>query len=125
MAKEWENEWIKGVRLGKGGQGLTYRAQRKIDHSDDYALKLLKEQKIDSRRERMFLEVSTLQILNNIGISKFIDYNASDYKDKAKDLYIVTEFIPGQTLQEYIDKNGPLTLSEALSLTLKICEIIE
>jgi hypothetical protein len=54
----YEYKWTKGVRIGKGGQGLTYLATSKPIDEKQYALKLLKDQRNQERRERMFVEVS-------------------------------------------------------------------
>lgn len=122
--KPWEDNWIKKDILGKGGQGLTYCAKRKPEDGRFYVLKILKEQKDIERRERMSIEVAALRTLEHSNIQKFIDSNAHNFKSLDEELYLITEYIPGPTLQEFIKSNGLLTLNYALSLTIKICDIL-
>jgi eukaryotic-like serine/threonine-protein kinase len=95
----YENKWTKSDRIGTGGQGLTHHAKSNPDDGKSYALKLLKEQRNQERRERMFVEVTALQILQHPNIPKYFDSNAANYTDNAEDFYLITEYIPGQTLQ--------------------------
>jgi eukaryotic-like serine/threonine-protein kinase len=122
--KSWEKKWKKGDRIGKGGQGLTYFAFEKNTGST-YAIKFLKEQKVIDRRERMFIEVSALKILNHPKIPKLIDSNEDKYNNKEHDLFLVSEFIPGPTLEEFITSNGIMSLEQAIDFTTKVSLIVE
>lgn len=121
---EYSNKWQRNDMLGKGGQGLTYHCRSIPDDGSYYALKLLKDNKDEERRERMFVEVSALQILNHPNIPAFVDSNASSFKEKNVTLYLVTEYVPGQTLQEFIESKGLLRLDIAVKLTLKLADIV-
>ncbi len=122
--KTWETKWKKGDRIGKGGQGLTYFASD-INTGSTYAIKFLKEQKVLERRERMFIEVSALKILSHPNIPKLIDSNEDKFKDEDHELFVVSEFIPGPTLEEFISSNGIMSLEQAINFTIKLAEIIE
>jgi len=125
MAKNpYEHKWTIGDRIGKGGQGLTYFSHLKSEDGVFYALKLLKEQRNQERRDRMFVEVSALQVLEHPNIPKYFDSNATEYRNNHVDLYLVTEFVPGPTLQDFINENGVLKLSDAITLTLRLIEIL-
>lgn len=123
--KTWENKWKKGDLIGKGGQGFTYFANDIASSRQNYAIKFLKEQKDKERRERMFLEVSALQVLIHPNIPRLIDSNEDKYQEIDHDLYLVTDYIPGPTLQEYIDQNGLMSLDLALKFSIFLAEIIE
>src|ERR1051325_7119586 len=109
MAKNvWNQKWVRLKRLSKGGQGLTYRARRLEDSEHDegaYVLKELKDQRDPERRARMYQEVANLRILEGEGIAHYVDANAERFKED-EDLYLVTEYIPGPTLAEFV-KDSP------------------
>ena len=120
----WKNTWEKGNRIGKGGQGLTHFAIHK-ESQEFYVIKFLKEQGSKERRERMFSEVTTLKILDHPNIPKLIDSNEHLFNDSNYELYMVTEYIPGETLQKYIESRGTMTLQEAISFTIKLSEVVK
>lgn len=122
--RTWESKWKKGNQIGKGGQGLTYFASDLIT-GETYAIKFLKEHKVLERRERMFIEVSALKILSYPNIPKLIDSNEDKFKDYEHELFLVSEFIPGPTLEEFITSNGTMSLEQAIDFTTKLSEIIE
>lgn len=111
--------------IGKGGQGLTYFANDISEPEKKYVIKFLKEQKNKERRERMFLEVSALKVLIHPNIPKLIDSNEDKYQEINHDLYLVADYIPGPTLQEYIDINGSMSLELAIEFSIFLAEIIE
>jgi serine/threonine-protein kinase len=39
--------------------------------------------------------------------------------------YVVTEFVPGQTLEAHIQEHGPLPEAEALSIASRLCDALE
>lgn len=47
----WKTNWLRGEQIGKGGQGITFKAKR-VDGADpaDYILKQLKDQANPERR---------------------------------------------------------------------------
>jgi serine/threonine-protein kinase len=124
LVNTWKEQWEKGGRIGKGGQGLTFFVTHK-ESGEQFAIKFLKEQGILERRERMYVEVSSLKILNHPNIPKLIDSNESTFKDITHKLYMVSEYIPGITLQDHIDANGIMNLEDAISFTIKLSEIIK
>ena len=124
MIKSWETRWNRGDRIGKGGQGVTYFASDK-NTGETFAIKFLKEQKELERRERMFIEVSALKILNHTSIPRLIDSNEENFKDEQYELFLVSEFVPGPTLEEFINLNGIMPLEQAISFTIKLSEIIK
>ena len=125
MEQTWKHKWIKGERIGKGGQGLTYFAKIDGELEFKYAIKFLKEQKNIERRERMYVEISALNVLDHPNIPKVRDENSEKYKDDNIELYLVTDYITGSTLQEFIDKNGVLNLETSLQITIKLCETLQ
>ena len=121
MAKSgYAEKWIRGDKIGGGGQAFTYFAISNPNDGKAYALKVLKEQKNHERRERMFLEVGALKTLQHSNIPKFIDSNAYNYEDIREELFLVMEYIPGHPLEEDISAVGPLSLGDAINVMLSL-----
>lgn len=125
IKQSWKEVWIKGGLVGKGGQGMTYLAKRTSEDQYNYVIKFLKKQDDEERRERMYIEVATLKVLSHPFIPKLVDSNEGAFKDKSEEMYMVTEYIQGITLQEFIEKNGPMDLEHAISFTLLLSNVIQ
>jgi serine/threonine-protein kinase len=124
MIKTWQEKYRKGERIGKGGQGLTYFVND-LKTDNQYAIKFLKEQKNIERRERMFIEISALKVLVHPFIPKLIDSNEDKFKNTDHELFMVNEYIPGSTLQDYILENGVMSFNQAIDFTIKTSGIID
>lgn len=127
MSHPWEANWILGDRLGKGGQGLTYLTKRINDSSVQAAIKVLKNNKDVQARRRMHREVASLEVLSSAGgaVPSVFDHNTRLYEDPSVELFVVMEYIPGPTLRELIESDGPLALMTATAVAVRICDTIE
>ena len=127
MAHPWDDNWEIGERLGKGGQGLTYRARRKDSTDTIAAIKTLKNNKNAQARGRMHREVASLEVLSSAGgaVPHVLDHNTQDYKDTSKELFVVMEYVPGPTVREAIEANDPFSVDEATTLILRLCNTVE
>ncbi|HMO92587.1 MAG TPA: protein kinase [Pirellulaceae bacterium] len=127
MAHPWDDNWDVGNRLGKGGQGLTHLATRKTDPSAQAALKTLKNNKDPQARGRMHREVASLEVLSSAGgsVPRVFDHNTEHYKDTSVELFVAMEYIPGPTLRELVERDGPLGIATATAVTRRICETID
>jgi eukaryotic-like serine/threonine-protein kinase len=95
--------------LGQGGMSVVYRA-RDRQLARDVAVKVLHEflaRQPDARR-RFHREAVAVAKLHHPGILEIFDYSGPD----AKDTYIVTELIDGETLRDFIDRRGKLPYPE-------------
>lgn len=99
-AKSYKDEWKKTDNLSKGGQATTFLAESLKEPGRIEVIKLLSQQKDATRRARMFREVTNISTLNHPNITRCIDSNASKYQDEKFELFIVLEYIPGQTLDQ-------------------------
>src|SRR2546428_570594 len=97
--ENWKSKWKVVRELTPGGQGYTYLVHPASDTSANarFVLKQLKDQKTKERRERMLQEVTNLRLLDHLGVAKFVDSNADQYKTD-ESLYLVTEYIEGPDL---------------------------
>jgi len=124
-SKPWEENWKIIDNIGGGGQGQTYLVEPKNNSFPDnqYVLKKLNKQNDDERRSRMRREVVILETLDCPGIPKLIDSNVELFKSDTP-LYMVTEFIPGDTLSDFIETEV-MNIFSAVSLTIKLLDTLE
>lgn len=90
-------------RIGAGGMGIVYRA---VDADGrDVAIKLLRHDIADDPRSRRRLarEVAAQRLVHSDSIVRILDAELD-----SSEAFIVTEFIPGPTLEEAVEQNGPL-----------------
>lgn len=100
----------------QGGQSQTILVQKE---DKKYIVKIPKASSLSKERKfRLEREIKALELMNGFGVPKLYDYSIED------EVYIVMDFIPGLTLNEYIDKKS-IYLESAVSLVILLCEIIE
>lgn len=128
MAKKtpWKDKWKEIDKVGKGGQGITYLVEsNENNNSDKYILKILKDNKDQERRKRMYEEVINLKTLEHTGIPKIVDSNIEEFETETQ-LYLVYEYIPGRTLDKLITENiQKVSLEQAIQTTRQILDILD
>ena len=89
--------------IGAGGMGIVYRG-RDAD-GNDVAVKLLRHEISDDprARERLAREVAAQQRVRNDNIVRILDAELD-----SGDAFVVTEFIPGPTLEDAVRSRGGL-----------------
>lgn len=111
-------------KLGSGGFGTTYLA-----HSTKYAepcvIKQLSFQRLQDWKslELFEREAKTLAHLNHPCIPKFLDYITQEHETQ-QSIFLVQEFIPGQSLSELIKTGKHLDEKEVIEIGLKIAQIL-
>ncbi len=106
--------------LGRGGAGVVYLAHdTKLDRQ--VAIKSLPPEVKDNPKalSRFTREARVLASLNHPNIAAIHE----ELEEAEGAVYLVLEYIPGQTLAERIGK-GPLKLEEALTIALQIAEAV-
>ncbi|MGP9680612.1 MULTISPECIES: protein kinase domain-containing protein [unclassified Brachybacterium] len=90
-------------RIGAGGMGIVYRAHDADGH--DVAIKLLRHEISDDprARERLAREVTAQKLVRNDNIVRILDAEL-----ESSDAFVVTEFVPGPTLEDAVRVNGGL-----------------
>ncbi len=124
-SKPWEENWKIIENIGGGGQGQTYLVEPKNNFfpANKYVLKKLNKQNDSERRSRMYREVAALATLDCPGIPRLIDSNSQLFKSDTP-LYMVTEFIPGDSLSDFL-KTEVMNIFSAVSLTIKLLDTLE
>ena len=123
--KPWKGRWRELKPLGRGGQG-TASLVEPLDAgvpTGRYVLKVLNSQNDADRRGRMYREVAALRTLDHPGVPRVIESNADLYADLQQHLYLVAEYIEGQTLEERIGRER-LTVADASVLLLRLTEVV-
>ena len=125
--KPWKGAWVEIGGLSKsGGQGKVVLVERADAQGggERFVLKELIRHNDTDRRGRMHREVAAYEILDHPGIPRCVESNASQFKDLDVSLFLVTEHIPGPTLEEFV--NGmPVNPETAIGCTLKLLDVIE
>ncbi|MCA8924485.1 MAG: protein kinase [Planctomycetes bacterium] len=104
--------------LGRGAMAVVYHA-RSLRTGADVALKLLPPGKNERQRERFRREAEALLILNHphiIGVHGFGEFNGS--------LYLAMELVPGEGLDERLQRLGPLPVGYAVELFVPLAKAL-
>jgi predicted Ser/Thr protein kinase len=91
-------------RLGEGGMGVVYLA---LDPSgQSVAIKVLREgiASEDTARKRLAHEVETMRRVMSPNVAEVIDADVT-----CRTPYIVTQYVPGRTLEDVVLQSGPLS----------------
>jgi serine/threonine-protein kinase len=98
-------------KVGRGGMGTVYRA---VDETleRDVAVKVLNSEITEPEVLKRFrTEALTLARLNHPGIAVVYDLHQQD-----GDLFMVMEFVRGETFQQLSERRGQLPLDQAIAL---------
>lgn len=120
----WDAKWIVTEDLKKGGgQGHVYLVSDRSNSSINGILKELRNQKKEQARARLRYEVAALQRLfaESANVPNVLDHNTDCDTEDSKRLYVVMDFIPGKSLEEYVD-GKPLGIDESLEIVQSICK---
>jgi len=122
----WQKNWEKKKALGSGGQGITFLVTRKSDKTSG-VLKLLKYGDNEQARGRMAQEARNLQVLNKADckVPAVLETNADQFENSNVQLFMIMEYIEGQTLADAIDKGGRLSLQAAASIAFDLSGTVQ
>jgi serine/threonine-protein kinase len=107
------NNYSDIVYLQRGGTSYILRAINKYTNKK-VAIKIAIDR---HKQDHIINESNMLSRIDHRNIIRFFDVNSI----RNDQLYIVTEFLEGETLQEYIEKNGPLNYERFLHIFQEIC----
>ncbi len=103
--------------IGRGGYAIVYKGFH-MDLNRPVAIKMLNH---DMALNKEFLEnfrkeARTIAGLNNENIIKVYDI-----EERYRTIFIIMELLEGQTLRQLLDTTGPLSISDAVDIILKVC----
>jgi hypothetical protein len=119
--KKWN---IKGYeiysKLGEGGLGVVFKAKQ-VSMNRLVALKILHKRWLNDEefKQRFLVEARLVGKLSHQNLIKVYDVGREDWK-----LYFSMEFVEGETLEQVIEREGPLDPIRAIDLTMQILRAI-
>lgn len=116
-----KRKWsIKGYeiygKLGEGGLGVVLKAKQ-TSMNRLVALKILHKRWLDDEefKQRFLVEARLVGKLSHQNLIKVYDVGREDWK-----LYFSMEYVEGETLEQLIEREGPLDVVRAVDMTLQI-----
>lgn len=106
--------------LGAGGFGVAFLCRHQY-LGDQVVVKSLTLDPLAGDADQVFAEAQLLRQLDHPAIIRTIDCGYGDAAQK-KHPFLVMDYFPGATLEEYVRANGPLPPDELLSLARPIAE---
>jgi len=123
-SKNWKENWITEQELNSGGQATAKLVKNKVNEKVAF-LKILSRQDNMERRSRFFREATAYATIEHNSIPSLIESNAHRYQDSEYKLYLITEYIEGLTLTEYMAKHDQLNFVDASAVLLELLDVIE
>ena len=109
------------AKLGSGGMGAVYRAQRTMI-GDDVAIKILHVDQNDSREaERFRREAQAAARLKHANAVSIFDFGISDDGRQ----YLVMELVEGESLRQLIKREGRLSSAFAAEIISQVCAALD
>ena len=105
--------------LGRGGMGIVHLALD--DHGRAVALKLLRDHVLDDpgARARLAREVDHLSRIRHPGVAGIVAADVTGPRP-----YVVMRYVPGPSLDRYVDQHGPLPPEALWSLAKDLSEAL-
>ncbi|MBI3722357.1 serine/threonine protein kinase [bacterium] len=119
--RKWQ---VKGYeiygKLGEGGLGVVFKAKQ-ISMNRLVALKILHKRWLNDEefKQRFLVEARLVGKLSHQNLIKVYDVGREDWK-----LYFSMEYIEGETLEDVIEREGPLETVRSIDLTLQVLRAI-
>ncbi|HEY4854979.1 MAG TPA: serine/threonine-protein kinase [Streptosporangiaceae bacterium] len=106
-------------RIGEGGMGVVYLA-RDSEHRS-VAIKVLRPSVAGdpNARRRLAREVETMRLVRSPFVAEVIDTDVTGNMP-----YIVTQYVPGRTLDEFVREEGPLRGAPLARLACGLAEAL-
>lgn len=122
LGKTIGNDYQIQHKLGVGGMGAVFRAKQ-LSTEEDVAIKVILPSKMTDNTsvQRFLLEARTGLLLSHPNIVK--TYKCSKTSDGL--LFIVMEYVNGETLQSYLQNNGRLSLALTVEFLRQLCGALE
>jgi serine/threonine-protein kinase len=115
LATALADQYAVEEEVGRGGMATVYRAEDR-KHGRKVAIKVLAPQLVETLgAERFLREIGIAARLSHPHIVPLLDSGESDGM-----LYYVSQFVPGGSLRDRLDREGKLPLADALRIAQEI-----
>ncbi|MFL5802517.1 MAG: protein kinase domain-containing protein [Roseiflexaceae bacterium] len=122
-----QDRYVITQKLGQGGMGAVYHAGDRRLSTVSWAIKEMSEAAItgplerQQARETFLHEAEMLAGLSHPNLPRVTDYFEQDGKD-----YLVMEFVPGETLLSYLQREGlPQPPARVFEWVRQLCDVLE
>lgn len=122
-SEDWLQNWTRIESIGGGGQASVVKA-RHSQTGETACVKILSKQKDIERRSRFFREATAYDTCKHPGIPISVESNAIEHGNLVYKLYIALEYIPGPTLEKYVDAQGAMHFDRAVVLGRGLLDIL-
>ncbi len=106
--------------LGAGGFGVALLC-RDRNFDEDVVVKVLHEDELERGLDEVFREARVLRRLSHPAIIGIRDCEYANPVARARP-YLVLDYFPGQTLEQFVEQNRPLTADELLVVSRLIAQ---
>jgi len=107
--------------IGQGGMGVVYKAEHRLIPGKIYAIKLLHAHAVtESNLKRFHREALALGKLSHQGIVRIYNFGV----DSESNLYYVMEYLEGESLADYLKRQGPLTEPDCIRLLISVAKAL-
>lgn len=129
MTSEVEQPWLvrwETITEGPimGGQATILKVRNRSTGVIGALKQIIPGNENKNRKNRMAREALALKTISDGGVPRILDDNTDLWEDPNSHLYIVMEWIEGQTLERFVS-GKPLPINKAISLTARLAEILE
>lgn len=123
-SKTWDESWANERELNSGGQATAKLVRNRVTGQIAFA-KILSHQRDMERRARFFREATSYATMEHSLVPKLLESNAQHWQDLEYKIYLITEFIEGPTLTDYVTANGVLPFESASSILTGLIDVVE
>jgi len=114
-----EYEFI--CEIGSGGMGVIYKA-RHLALNQLVAIKMLHANRLNETSLRRFQqEAKAISSLDHPGIVRVRDFGATESGQP----HLILDFIQGETLSDYVSRQGALPVSDAIDIFIDVADALE
>jgi len=114
-----EDRYRVGAEIGAGGMALVYRAVD-LKHGRDVAVKVLRSELAHAvGADRFLREIATTATLRHPNILPLFDSGDADGI-----LYYVMPLVQGESLRDRLDREGRLSIDDALRITTEVADAL-
>lgn len=108
-------------KIASGGMGIVYESRNPKNKFQKVAIKVIREEFIenDEKRKRFVKESSLIDKIDNKNIVKVIERCES-----GDQLFIVMEYLEGETLSEKIKKKGKLRIETVIRIAIQLVSAV-
>lgn len=109
--------------IAEGGMGEVYEAEDEVLH-ERVALKFLNRRNIGNERvaRRFRREILLARKVTHANVCRLFDVFQQDAESSPGVTFVTMELLPGETLEEHLQRSGPMSEEEALPIVRQMAE---